>query len=167
MKMNWKNKTLLALSIIFVSGCASNIPTETNTATAGSKKSSANNNAFYAPGSKTLDRSQTAVIINKSQATTIVSAGGLKVPQPLFGKQHKVFITPPGKATFTINYNSNEGTINGNPKIEGNVEAGKTYELRDSEFARRVSFTLTDIKTKQETKMVWPNGVHPLNERRK
>lgn len=154
--MNWKNKTLLALTVAFASGCASNALESAN--------SSVNNDAFYASGTKTLDRSQVATIVNQSISTNITAVGKLKTRQSLFSKRHRVFIVAPGKVVFTIGFNNGDGAIRGRPQIAGNVKAGKTYTLTDNIVGNRVLFTLTDVNTKQETKMFWPNGISHFSE---
>ena len=146
--MNWKNKTLLALTVAIATGCASNTLEGANSS-----------NAFYGSGTKTLDRSQVATVINRSLGTNVTAVGELKTPQSLFSKRHSVFVVSPGSAVFTVGYNNGDGILRGRPQIAGKVEAGKTYTITDDQIGNRVIFTLTDVKTKQQTEMTWPNGI--------
>jgi len=147
MKMNWKNKVLLAFIIFFVFGCASNTLKETNKAI--------KDGVFYAPNTQKLDSSKVATIINKSTWTTIMTLGNEKIPHPMFGSKYKKFVTTPGVVMFTIAYDDGGASINGRPTIASKVEAGKTYELKNDELSNRISYSLTDIVTKQKTRVVF------------
>jgi hypothetical protein len=143
MKMNWKNKVLLAFTIFFVFGCASNTPKETNKATKGG--------AFYAPGTQGIDSSKVATILDKTSSTSIESMGNEKIPHSLFGSQYKKFVTPQGIVMFTISFYDGSMKSNGALTIGAKVEAGKTYELKDDSLSNRISYSLTDVATKQKT----------------